>query len=154
MCELTENEKAVLADLKVELLNKETLNKIVTARYLLSEIECQFGIDVLTFVTGYLSGSLQYMNSFDGWKVSTLEKAGDLARHGYGKFHNEVNELVSGFDEAHSVDAHSEVAAGLTIAVNNLAESKKVPWINIYNKSVEKGIIKGLSNGDTDSETC
>jgi len=152
MCELTENEKTVLADLKAELSNKETLNKIVTAQYLLNELESQFGVDVLNFVIGYLSGSLQYENGFDGWELSTLEKAGDLSRYGYGKFHDEVNDLMGKAGERHCVDVHSEVATGLTTAVNNITESKKVPWVDIYNKSVEKGIIKGVNNDNTNSK--
>ena len=142
MCELTENEKTVLADLKVELLNKETLNKIVTANYLLGELESQFGVDILNFVIGYLSGSLNYENGYAEWELSALDKAGELSKDGYGKFHDEMLDLVGEINSAHSINPHSEVATRLTKAVNSLAESEKRPWADIFSENVENGIIK------------
>lgn len=142
MSELTKNEAKVLAELKIALSDKEMLNKVITANYLVSEIAYQFGVDVAEFVIGHQSGVLQDNAGLTSGEIPILSRAGNLASYGYGKFASEVNDIMCNIDNKSQVYVHSEEAKELSAAVNKLSDCEKTPWKDNYDKARADGIIK------------
>lgn len=144
MNELTESEKTVLSELKEAFKDKETISMVVTASYLISEIENQFGVDVMEFIVGYQSGLMSSEWSRDDDGVPLLSRAGNIASCGYGRIHGEINELMCEAYSNNSINPFSDKAKALSKSVSELEELDKKQWRDVYNENVKAGLIKGV----------
>jgi hypothetical protein len=147
MCELTESEIELLEEVGKELENEITLHRVVVADYVISELRNQFGEDVIDFVIGHQSASMQFNTGFILGDIPVLTRAGDLASCGYGEFSSELtNKILSIQEERASISLFSKEAKELAKSIDNLFESKKVTWLENYNKAVNNGDINSKAD--------
>lgn len=142
MSELTKQEKEVLERFNIALGNSKTANAIVTASFLISEIEHQFGADVMELVVGYHSGLMAGEHCMYSGEVPILSLAGNLLSDGYGEFAVEVNEVIGDLSSRLNISAFSDEAKNLASAVSAMSDATKLNWVDNYNKAVADGLIK------------
>jgi hypothetical protein len=142
MNDLSKRESDLLVEFKEAIAKGDTLNRIVTANYLLNEIEYQFGVDVLEFVVGYQAGLLKLNYPQFKGEIPTLVKVGDEISCGYGKFSDEIKTIMIEKSDVLAIRPGSSEAASLTGAVERLVNSEKRPWIEIYNTLNKEGDLK------------
>ena len=154
MTELTKNEIALLGDVDHELMDDVILHRVITADYVISELRNQFGEDIMDFVIGHQSASMQFNSGFTRGEIPVLSRAGDLASCGYGEFASELTgKILSIQEKSASISLFSKEAKDLTKSIHCLFKSKKNTWLENYNNAVANGLIKqGVANDDTNSK--
>lgn len=133
--------------MKEESLNEDFVRKIMTAQYLMSEIEYQFGYDVAEFIVGYQCGLNRNASGFTKGEIPLLSKVGHYASEGYGEFFGEINSLMCDMDNTSNIYTHSIEATNFSKSVVELTSSERGAWYENYKKAIDNGFINQAKKG-------